>query len=166
MLQPVFEKVVEKSNIIYTDTVSCSSFPEGIGYHHETSNHSQKEYVRVDVHENRSENLRTFWTFWNIFILPFRGIARCNLTTQSVCLRQSASVSAKSPPSVCLWESYSWLSLMVYQIQRHLSLLLSIFQKMILFQCLKFADCQLLKIVNYSNMREYYLDKVKLQISL
>jgi transposase-like protein len=72
-LQPVFEKRVEKGSSVYTDTASCYSFLEEAGYHHETVNHSHKEYVRGDVHENRAENL---WLFWLTFILPFKGVAK------------------------------------------------------------------------------------------
>jgi transposase-like protein len=72
-LRPVFEKRVEKGSIIYTDTASCYIFLQKVGYKHETVNHSQKEYVRGEVHENRAENL---WLFWLLFILPFEGVAQ------------------------------------------------------------------------------------------
>ncbi|UCF84644.1 MAG: IS1595 family transposase, partial [Desulfobacteraceae bacterium] len=72
-LRPVFEKSVEKGSTVYTDTASCYSFLKKAGYNHETVNHSQKEYVRGDVHQNRAENL---WLFWLLFILPFLGVAQ------------------------------------------------------------------------------------------
>jgi transposase-like protein len=75
-LRPVFEKRVEKGSAVYTDSASCYSFLEEAGYKHETVNHSQKEYVRGDVHENRCESL---WLQWLIFILPFQGVAQRNL---------------------------------------------------------------------------------------
>lgn len=72
-LRPAFEKRVEKGSTIYSDTASCYSFLGRAGYKHETVNHSQKEYVRGDVHENRAESL---WLSWLLFILPFRGVSQ------------------------------------------------------------------------------------------
>jgi len=75
-LEPIFEKRVKKGSAIYSDTASCYNFLEEAGYHHETVNHSKREYVRGDVHENRPESL---WMLWLLFILPFRGVAQSNL---------------------------------------------------------------------------------------
>jgi transposase-like protein len=72
-LRPAFEKRVEKGSTIYTDTASCYSFLARAGYKHDTVNHSQKEYARGDVHENRAESL---WLSWLLFILPFRGVSQ------------------------------------------------------------------------------------------
>lgn len=75
-LEPVFRQRVAQGSTVYTDAASCYTFLEEVGYQHEHVNHSAGEYARGEVHENRAENL---WSFWPSFILPFRGVAQRNL---------------------------------------------------------------------------------------
>lgn len=65
---------VKKGSRICTD--SAKSYQALAGYIHEFVNHSQKEYARGDVHENRSENL---FSLLRPFLAIFRGIGKSNL---------------------------------------------------------------------------------------
>ena len=75
-LKPVFKRTVAPGSVVYTDTAAGYRCLDQAGYQHETVNHSQGEYVRGAVHENRAE---TVWSLWQPFILPFRGVAQRNL---------------------------------------------------------------------------------------
>src|SRR5499433_1177606 len=46
------------------------------GYVHEFVNHTQKEYARGDVHENRAECL---FSLLKPYLQVFRGVSKCNL---------------------------------------------------------------------------------------
>ena len=46
------------------------------GYIHDSVNHSQKEYARGEVHENRAENC---FSLLRVFLAIFRGISKHNL---------------------------------------------------------------------------------------
>ena len=46
------------------------------GYVHEYVNHTQKEYARGDVHENRAECL---FSLLKPYLRVFRGLSKCNL---------------------------------------------------------------------------------------
>jgi len=59
---------------IYTD--SAKSYQALVGYTHDSVNHSQKEYARGDVHENRAENC---FSLLRVFLAIFRGIGKHNL---------------------------------------------------------------------------------------
>ena len=58
----------------YTD--SASSYRAVQGYVHEFVNHTQKEYARGDVHENRAECL---FSLLKPYLRVFRGINKMNL---------------------------------------------------------------------------------------
>ena len=59
---------------LYTD--SASSYRALKGYVHECVNHTQKEYARGDVHENRVEYL---FSLLKPYLRVFRGISKTNL---------------------------------------------------------------------------------------
>ena len=59
---------------LYTD--SASSYRALKGYVHEFVNHTQKEYARGDVHENRAECL---FSLLKPYLRVFRGVSKCNL---------------------------------------------------------------------------------------
>ena len=59
---------------LYTD--SASSYRALKGYWHEFVNHTQKEYARGDVHENRAECL---FSLLKPYLRVFRGLSKCNL---------------------------------------------------------------------------------------
>jgi transposase-like protein len=59
---------------LYTD--SASSYRAVKGYVHEYVNHTQKEYARGDVHENRAECL---FSLLKPYLRVFRGLSKCNL---------------------------------------------------------------------------------------
>ena len=75
-VRPVFERDVEAGSWVYTDTAKSYTFLNAAGYQHATVNHSAGEYVRGEVHENRSE---TVWSLWEPYIRAFRGVAQRNL---------------------------------------------------------------------------------------
>ena len=58
---------------LYTD--SASSYRALKGYVHEYVNHTQKEYARGDVHENRAECL---FSLLKPYLRVFRGLSKCN----------------------------------------------------------------------------------------
>jgi len=65
---------VKAGSVIYTD--SAKSYKALVGYIHDSVNHSQHEYARDDVHENRAENS---FSLLRPFLAVFRGISKCNL---------------------------------------------------------------------------------------
>jgi transposase-like protein len=65
---------VKTGSVIYTD--SAKSYAALVGYVHDSVNHSQREYARGEVHENRAEN--TF-SLLRPFLAVFRGIGKANL---------------------------------------------------------------------------------------
>jgi transposase-like protein len=66
---------VQAGSRLYTD--SASSYRALKGYVHAYVNHTQKEYARGDVHENRAECL---FSLLNPYLRVFRGISKMNLT--------------------------------------------------------------------------------------
>jgi transposase-like protein len=65
---------VQAGSRLYTD--SASSYRAVKGYVHEFVNHTQKEYARGDVHENRAECL---FSLLKPYLRVFRGISKHNL---------------------------------------------------------------------------------------
>ena len=59
---------------LYTD--SASSYRALKGYVHDFVNHTQKEYARGEVHENRAECL---FSLLKPYLRVFRGISKTNL---------------------------------------------------------------------------------------
>jgi transposase-like protein len=73
-VQKAAEITVKTGSTIYTD--SAKSYQALVGYTHDSVNHSQKEYARGDVHENRAENC---FSLLRVFLAIFRGIGKHNL---------------------------------------------------------------------------------------
>jgi transposase len=65
---------VQAGSRLYTD--SASSYRALKGYVHAYVNHTQKEYTRGDVHENRAECL---FSLLKPYLRVFRGISKMNL---------------------------------------------------------------------------------------
>ena len=65
---------VQASSRLYTD--SASSYRAVKGYLHAFVKHTQKEYARGDVHENRAECL---FSLLKPYLRVFRGVSKCNL---------------------------------------------------------------------------------------
>jgi hypothetical protein len=65
---------VQTGSRLYTD--SASSYRALKGYVHEFVNHTQKEYARGDVHENRAECL---FSLLKPYLRVFRGISKINV---------------------------------------------------------------------------------------
>ena len=65
---------VQVGSRLYTD--SASSYRAVKGYMHAYVNHTQKEYARGDVHENRAECL---FSLLKPYLRAFRGISKLNL---------------------------------------------------------------------------------------
>ena len=73
-VQKAADLAVQAGSRLYTD--SASSYRALTGYCHEYVNHTQKEYARGDVHENRAECL---FSLLKPYLRVFRGISKCNL---------------------------------------------------------------------------------------
>jgi hypothetical protein len=65
---------VQAGSRLYPD--SASSYRAVKGYMHEFVNHTRKEYVRGDAHENRAECL---FFLLKPYLRVFRGLSTCNL---------------------------------------------------------------------------------------
>jgi hypothetical protein len=73
-VQKAADLAVQAGSRLYTD--SASSYRAVKGYVHEFVNHTQKEYARGDVHENRAECL---FSLLKPYLRVFRGISKTNL---------------------------------------------------------------------------------------
>ncbi|MGB9595432.1 MAG: transposase [Candidatus Poribacteria bacterium] len=73
-VQKSTEIAVKLGSTIYTD--SAKSYKALKGYIHDCVNHSQKEYARDGVHENRSENC---FSLLCTYLSVFRGVGKANL---------------------------------------------------------------------------------------
>jgi hypothetical protein len=73
-VQKAANLAVQAGSRLYTD--SASSYRAVKGYVHAYVNHTQKEYARGDVHENRAECL---FSLLKPYLRVFRGISKLNL---------------------------------------------------------------------------------------
>jgi transposase len=73
-VQKAADLVVHTGSRLYTD--SASSYRALQGYVHAFVNHTQKEYARGDVHENRAECL---FSLLKPYLRVFRGLSKSNL---------------------------------------------------------------------------------------
>src|SRR5262249_13597162 len=73
-VQKAANLAVQAGSRLYTD--SASSYRAVKGYVHAYVNHTQKEYARGDVHENRAECL---FSLLKPYLRVFRGISKENL---------------------------------------------------------------------------------------
>ena len=73
-VQKAADLAVEAGSRLYTD--SASSYQALKGFLHAFVNHTQKEYARGDVHENRAECL---FSLLKPYLRVFRGISKTNL---------------------------------------------------------------------------------------
>jgi transposase-like protein len=73
-VQKAADLAVKTGSRLYTD--SASSYRALKGYAHDFVNHTQKEYARGDVHENRAECL---FSLLKPYLRVFRGISKTNL---------------------------------------------------------------------------------------
>ena len=73
-VQKAADLAVQAGSRLYTD--SASSYQAVKGYLHEFVNHTQKEYARGDVHENRAECL---FSLLKPYLRVFRGLSKTNL---------------------------------------------------------------------------------------
>ena len=73
-VQKAADLAVQAGSRLYTD--SASSYRALQGYRHEFVNHTQKEYARGDVHENRAECL---FSLLKPYLRVFRGLSKMNL---------------------------------------------------------------------------------------
>src|ERR671937_2365826 len=74
-VQKAADLAVQAGSRLSTD--SASSYRALTGYVHEYVNHTQKEYARGDVHENRAECL---FSFLKPYLRVFRGISKTTLS--------------------------------------------------------------------------------------
>jgi transposase-like protein len=73
-VQKAADLAVQAGSRLYTDSASSSRALKG--YVHECVNHTQKEYARGDVHENRAECL---FSLLKLYLRVFRGLSKYNL---------------------------------------------------------------------------------------
>jgi transposase-like protein len=73
-VQKAADLAVQAGSRLYTDSASSSRALKG--YVHEFVNHTQKEYARGDVHENRAECL---FSLLKPYLRVFRGLSKYNL---------------------------------------------------------------------------------------
>jgi transposase-like protein len=73
-VQKAADLAMQVGSCLYTD--SASSYRAVKGYVHEFVNHTQKEYARGDVHENRAECL---FSLLKPYLRVFRGLSKYNL---------------------------------------------------------------------------------------
>jgi hypothetical protein len=73
-VQKAADLAVHTGSRLYTD--SASSYRAVKGYVHEFVNHTQKEYARGDVHENRAECL---FSLLKPYLRVFRGLSKTTL---------------------------------------------------------------------------------------
>ena len=73
-VQKAADLAVQAGSRLYTD--SASSYQALKGYRHAFVNHTQKEYARGEVHENRAECL---FSLLKPYLRVFRGISKFNL---------------------------------------------------------------------------------------
>ena len=73
-VQKAADVAVQAGSRLYTD--SASSYRALKGYMHEFVNHTQKEYARGDVHENRAECL---FSLLKPYLRVFRGLSKTTL---------------------------------------------------------------------------------------
>ena len=73
-VQKAADLAVHAGSRLYTD--SASSYRALKGYMHDYVNHTQKEYARGDVHENRAECL---FSLLKPYLRVFRGISKTTL---------------------------------------------------------------------------------------
>ena len=73
-VQKAADLAVHAGSRLYTD--SASSYRALKGYMHEFVNHTQKEYARGEVHENRAECL---FSLLKPYLRVFRGLSKVNL---------------------------------------------------------------------------------------
>jgi transposase len=73
-VQTAADLAVQAGSRLYTD--SASSYRALQGYVHAFVNHTQKEYARGDVHENRAECL---FSLLKLYLRVFRGLSKINL---------------------------------------------------------------------------------------
>jgi hypothetical protein len=73
-VQKAADLAVQAGSRLYTDSASSSRAVQG--YLHEYVNHTQQEYARGDVHENRAECLFSLLT---PYLRVFPGLSKTNL---------------------------------------------------------------------------------------
>ena len=73
-VQQAADLAVQAGSQLYPDP--ASSYRALKGYVHEFVHHTQQEYARWDVHENRAECL---FTWPKPYLRVFRGLGKCNL---------------------------------------------------------------------------------------
>jgi hypothetical protein len=74
-VQKAADLAVHAGSRLYTD--SASSYRAVMGYVHAFVNHTQKEYARGEVHENRAECL---FSLLKPYLHVFRGLSKYNLS--------------------------------------------------------------------------------------
>lgn len=64
---------LEQGSRVFTDSAKSYRVLSSLGFEHESVNHSQGEWVRGEVHENRAE---TIWSLLKCYLWTFRGVSK------------------------------------------------------------------------------------------
>ena len=64
---------LEKGSRVFTDSAKSYRVLSTLGFEHESVNHSQGEWVRGEVHENRAEMI---WSLLKFYLWTFRGVSK------------------------------------------------------------------------------------------
>jgi hypothetical protein len=107
-VQKAADLAVQAGSRLYTD--SASSYRAVKGYLHAYVNHTQKEYARGEVHENRAEclfsllkpYLRVFWGISKVYLPGYLGFCQFlrNFRYQTACEQAVLILQAALDPSI------------------------------------------------------------------
>jgi transposase-like protein len=75
-VQQAAQKALRKGCRVFTDSAKSYRVLNSLGFLHESVNHSQGEWVRGEVHENRAEMI---WSLLKFYLLTFRGVSKALL---------------------------------------------------------------------------------------
>lgn len=75
-VQKAAQKALRKGCRVFTDSAKSYRVLTSLGFFHESVNHSQGEWVRGEVHENRAEMI---WSLLKFYLLAFRGVSKALL---------------------------------------------------------------------------------------
>lgn len=74
--QKAAQKALRKGSRVFTDSAKSYRVLSSLGFFHESVNHSQGEWVRGEVHENRAEMI---WSLLKFYLWTFRGVSKALL---------------------------------------------------------------------------------------
>jgi transposase len=64
VLTPVIRREIKTSSVIYSDKARAYDRLPNWGYHHLSTNHSQRQWVDAENPSNRTQGIENFWSTW------------------------------------------------------------------------------------------------------